>query len=33
MSFIKLYTHNSCPGNTQGGKVSLELEKNNDTNL
>ena len=24
--FIKLYTYNICPGNTQGGKVSSELK-------
>ena len=22
-----IYTHNICPGNTQGGRVSLELKR------
>jgi hypothetical protein len=30
--FIKLYTYNICPGNTQGGKGRLELKKPNDIN-
>jgi hypothetical protein len=30
--FIKLYTYNISPGNTQGGKGRLELKKTNDIN-